>query len=172
MMSQPVELTWGWRGEGDWGRRLDKIPFSSHPPKQAAAFSWNRRFGSSQNQNCSLLAEQNKGAGGETLLKTGRRFGNNHRRVAKPLYSWDSSAELQNILSTLYPHPDLRLHAQDQEQGYSERNGKVQKDRLSLKIRSEKSWVWFIIFMEEVVEETGKSFWFLVSLQESKNRFN
>lgn len=74
-------------------------------------------------------------------MKTGRRFGNNHRRAGKPLCSWDPSAQLQNILSTLYPHPGLRLHAQGQEQGYSERNGKVKKGRLSLKIRSEKRWV-------------------------------
>lgn len=60
-------------------------------------------------------------------MKTGRRFGNNHRRAGKPLCSWDTSAELQNILPTLHPHAALRLHTQGQEKGHSERNYKVKK---------------------------------------------
>ena len=60
-------------------------------------------------------------------MKTGRRFGNNHKGAGKSLYSWDPSAELQNILPTLHPHTALRFHALGQEQGHSKRNRKVKK---------------------------------------------
>lgn len=103
MMSQPVEFMWGW-GSKEVGEEGQKNSLSqvTHQSKQLH-FLETADFGPQQNRNCSLLTEQNKGAGSKTLLKTGRRFGNNHGRASKPLCSWDPSAELQNILPTLHP---------------------------------------------------------------------
>lgn len=126
MMSQPVEFTWG-----GMGRRIEResrniFCHATHRSQQLP-FLETAELLPSKRRNGSLLAEQNKGAGGKTFLKTGRRFGNNHRRAGKPLCSRDPSAELQNILFSLHPHLALRLQTQGQELGHLWRNSKVEK---------------------------------------------